>query len=97
MVRSAAVVVTALILPTFAQAQEQPGTHEVVRGNTLWDLAAFYYEDPFQWRVIWDANRDVVEDPRFRRDYRAFSAALGGGWYLHGFVRRDSDLQFDDP
>ena len=70
MVRSAAAVVAVLILPTFAQAQEpqaqEPqGTHEVVRGNTLWDLAAYYYENPFEWRVIFEANRDVVEDPHW--------------------------------
>lgn len=65
MVRSAAVVVAALIIPSFAQAQEPAGTHTVVRGNTLWDLAATYYQDPFQWRVIWQANTEVVEDPNW--------------------------------
>ena len=70
MVRSAAVVLAALILPTFAQAQEpeteEPrGTHTVVRDDTLWDLAIRYYETPWEWRVIWNANRDVVEDPHW--------------------------------
>jgi len=65
MVRSAAAILAVLILPTFAQAQERPGTHTVVRGNTLWDLAQFYYQNPFEWRVIWEANRDVVEDPNW--------------------------------
>jgi hypothetical protein len=63
MVRSAAAVVALLILPSFAQAQEPVGSHEVVRDDTLWDLAQRYYSNPFQWRVIWNANRDVVEDP----------------------------------
>jgi hypothetical protein len=63
MVRSAAVVLAALILPTFAQAQEPVGTHTVVKDDTLWDLAQFYYQDPFQWRVIWEANRDSIADP----------------------------------
>jgi hypothetical protein len=65
MVRSAAALVAVLILPSFAQAQEPQGTHTVVRGNTLWDLAAQYYQNPFEWRVIWDANRGVVEDPNW--------------------------------
>ena len=24
-----------------------------------------YYQNPFEWRVIWNANRDVVEDPNW--------------------------------
>lgn len=65
MVRSAAALVAVLILPSFAQAQEPVGTHEVVRDDTLWDLAQRYYQNPFEWRVIWNANRDVVEDPNW--------------------------------
>ena len=62
MVRSAAAVVALLILPTFAQGQEPQGTHTVVDRDTLWDLAQFYYQDPFQWRVIFEANRDSIAD-----------------------------------
>ena len=65
MVRSAAALVAVLILPSFAQAQEPVGTHTVVRDDTLWDLAQRYYSNPFEWRVIWNANRDVVEDPNW--------------------------------
>ena len=65
MVRSAAALVAVLILPSFAQAQEPVGTHEVVKDDTLWDLAQRYYSNPFEWRVIWDANRDVVDDPNW--------------------------------
>jgi hypothetical protein len=65
MVRSAAALVAVLILPSFAQAQEPVGTHEVVKDDTLWDLAQRYYQNPFEWRVIWNANRDVVEDPNW--------------------------------
>jgi bifunctional DNA-binding transcriptional regulator/antitoxin component of YhaV-PrlF toxin-antitoxin module len=63
MVRSAAAVIALLILASFAQAQEPVGTHTVVRDDTLWDLAQRYYSSPWEWRAIWDANRDVVEDP----------------------------------
>lgn len=75
MVRSAAALVAVLILPTFSQAQEpqapepqaqEPqGTHTVVRDDTLWDLAIRYYDSPWEWRVIFNANRDVVEDPHW--------------------------------
>ncbi|MGD2046068.1 MAG: LysM peptidoglycan-binding domain-containing protein [Gemmatimonadota bacterium] len=70
MVRSAAAVLAVLILPTFvlaqepvSQAQEPVGTHTVVDDDTLWDLAQFYYQNPFDWRVIWEANRDSIADP----------------------------------
>jgi hypothetical protein len=38
-------------------------THTVVAGDTLWGLAQRYYQDPFQWRRIWDANKTQVSDP----------------------------------
>lgn len=62
MVRSAAAVFAVLIIPSFAQAQEPQLTHTVVDGNTLWDLAIQYYDNPWDWRVIYEANRAVVED-----------------------------------
>lgn len=62
MVRSAAAVLSILILAGFA-ALQQVATHTVVPGDTLWDLAQRYYRDPFQWRLIWEANRAQVSDP----------------------------------
>lgn len=47
------------------RVQEAQGTHTVVRGNTLWDLSIQYYQTPWEWRVIFNANRDVVEDPHW--------------------------------
>ena len=64
MVRSAAAILAVLILPSFAMAQQQPvGTHTVSDDDTLWDLAQFYYQNPYEWRVIWEANRDSIADP----------------------------------
>lgn len=34
--------------------------HVVEKGDTLWDLAAESYGDPYLWPVIWDANRYVT-------------------------------------
>ncbi|MHB1194130.1 MAG: LysM peptidoglycan-binding domain-containing protein [Longimicrobiales bacterium] len=62
MVRSAAAVLSVLILSGFA-ALQQVATHTVVTGDTLWDLAQRYYQDPFAWRRIWEANEALVTNP----------------------------------
>ena len=38
-------------------------THRIVEGETLWDLGRRYYEDPFLWRRIYEANRDLIGNP----------------------------------
>ncbi|HSL71825.1 MAG TPA: LysM peptidoglycan-binding domain-containing protein [Longimicrobiales bacterium] len=56
----------AFILAMPANAQEQPAErreHQVKRGDTLWDLARAYLNDPFLWPMIYEANRQVVENP----------------------------------
>lgn len=37
--------------------------HRVSRGETLWELAQRYLNDPYQWRVIYDANSGLLSDP----------------------------------
>jgi len=92
MVRSAAAVLAVLIIPSFALAQEPQGTHEVVKEDTLWDLAQRYYSNPFEWRVIWEANRDVVEDPNWI--YPAEVLVIPG---LPGDAVPEDDPPMDDP
>lgn len=69
MIRSATAVLALTILPTFAapaqleaQAQERE-RYEVSVGNTLWDLAERFYGNPFDWRRIWEANRETIANP----------------------------------
>jgi nucleoid-associated protein YgaU len=31
--------------------------------DTLWDIAARFYGDGSQWNRIFEANRDVINDP----------------------------------
>jgi hypothetical protein len=66
----ARIILPVLLLASAASVQAQEQTeqqreHVVRRGDTLWDLARAYLQNPFAWRLIYDANRDVVENPHW--------------------------------
>lgn len=63
MARLKVALVALVILPGFVSGQQSPLNHTVVRGETLWALAQRYYQDPFLWPRIWEANRADVVDP----------------------------------
>ncbi|MBA4156331.1 MAG: LysM peptidoglycan-binding domain-containing protein [Gemmatimonadetes bacterium] len=46
-----------------AAEQVQERTHVVRPGDTLWDLARTYLNDPFLWPEIFRLNTDVVQNP----------------------------------
>ncbi len=47
------------------EARRHPPTHEVVKGECLWRIAESekVYSDPFQWPLIYQANRSQIKDP----------------------------------
>jgi hypothetical protein len=51
--------------PPVAVATPDCSNYTVVKGDTLWDIAAmdFAYKDNFQWPLIFKGNRDRIVDP----------------------------------
>lgn len=39
--------------------------HTVVKGDTLWDLAAKYLGNPLKWREIYQLNKSKIKDPHW--------------------------------
>jgi len=44
--------------PTYS-GEEVPDTHTVRRGDTLWGLCDFYFQNPYQWPRLWSYNPQI--------------------------------------
>ncbi|HUP89610.1 MAG TPA: LysM peptidoglycan-binding domain-containing protein, partial [Longimicrobiales bacterium] len=60
-----ALALALVAMPATAQQTASQKEHVVKKDDTLWDLARFYYNDPFRWPLIYDANRQVVNNPHW--------------------------------
>src|SRR5687768_4125273 len=66
--RLAIAMVGAFLAPTFAFAQDSTvatRTHLVRRGDTLWDIAREYTNDPLRWKQVYELNTAIVRDPHW--------------------------------
>ena len=51
----------------------QDTAHVVSDGDTLWGLAGKYYNNPWQWKRIYEANKDKISNPHWIYPGQEFS------------------------
>ncbi|MEO0293108.1 MAG: LysM peptidoglycan-binding domain-containing protein [candidate division WOR-3 bacterium] len=57
-------ILTILLVGSFSLIAQYK-KHTVVKGECLWFIAEHYYNNPFLWPVIYEANKDSIADPHW--------------------------------
>ena len=97
--RAFALAVAAATLAASPLAAQEPAaipaTHTVKKGDTLWDIAKMYLNDPFLWPEIYRLNTNIVEDPHWI--YPGEELTLPGGTPAPGGAQVVSEDQVEQP
>ncbi|HTY07734.1 MAG TPA: LysM peptidoglycan-binding domain-containing protein [Candidatus Edwardsbacteria bacterium] len=59
------IAVSSLLAAGLVLAQDAKTTHVVVQDETLAKIATQYFGNAFSWPLIWEANKDKIQDPHF--------------------------------
>lgn len=50
---------------TLSIRENAPDRYVVVKGDTLWDISAKFFSDPWKWPQIWGLNKDAIKNPHW--------------------------------
>jgi len=50
---------------TLSIRDNAPDHYVVVKGDTLWDISAKFFNDPWKWPQIWGLNKDSIKNPHW--------------------------------
>ncbi|HVZ80819.1 MAG TPA: hypothetical protein VHE12_08480 [bacterium] len=63
--------------PARKAAKPAQSTYSVSKGDCLWAISGKVYEDPFQWPLLFKANRDQIHDPDLIYPQQVFQVEKG--------------------
>ena len=50
---------------TLSVKEGAPAVYTVKKGDTLWDISAYYLASPWRWPELWQNNRSTVANPHW--------------------------------
>lgn len=50
---------------TLSMRDDAPDSYVVRRGDTLWDISAKFFKDPWRWPQIWGLNKEAIKNPHW--------------------------------
>ncbi len=50
---------------TLSIRDDAPDSYVVKQGDTLWDISAKFFKDPWRWPKIWGLNKEAIKNPHW--------------------------------